>query len=178
MQGRVDGDDGRLVAIKVFSSCEDSVAASKAEASIYSHLQDLQGVVIPTCLGTGQVPLTGTGLLLMSLVVGRPLSSLSIDCLDARTRKEVGEAAMQSLTLIHKRGVAHGDIRLANILYLDKKESRSLKGEDLDSTISPIVATPSRIMILDFGRSFLAGKKTLQVEMQQLDSLLSSWIKL
>jgi len=173
MQGRVDGDEGQLVAIKTFSSCEDSVAASKSEASVYRHLKDLQGVVIPTFLGTGQVPLTGTGFLLTSLVEGKPLSSIT--CLDPRKGKEVAEAARQALSLIHKHGVAHGDVRLQNILLLDEEKEERTNGQDLGRNGPPL--NGPRIMILDFAQSFLAQEMTLQAEMKQLDYMFRSWLK-
>lgn len=187
LQGQVIAGDlpGRLVAIKVFSRCADSVSASQAEASIYNYLEDLQGVVIPTYLGIGRIPLTGSGFILTSLVKGRPLS-----CLDEKERvKEVAEAARQALSLIHQRGVAHGDVRLENILLLDnddemeegdkEEESEEEKEEEEEEPEmeeeEERTQSTHRVMFLDFGWSFIARKKTLRAEMRQLDSLLRSW---
>ena len=121
-------EDGRSVAIKTFSLCEDSLAAAEAEASIYQELESLQGWVIPTLLGTGRLPLIGTGFIAISLVDGEPLSNVA--CHDSQRRCEATAlAARHALFLIHEKGVAHGDIRLANIILLN--EDNAMKNSPL-----------------------------------------------
>ena len=112
-------EDGRSVAIKTYSFCEDSLAAAQAEASTYRELESLQGRVVPTLVGTGRLPLIGTGFIAISLVDGEPLSNVA--CHESQRRCEATAlAAIQALSLIHERGVAHGDIRLANIILLNE----------------------------------------------------------
>ena len=210
-------EDGRSVAIKTYSLCEDSLAAAEAEASIYQELESLQGWVIPTLLGTGRLPLIGTGFIAISLVDGERLSNVA--CHDSQRRCEATAlAARHALFLIHEKGVAHGDIRLANIILLNEDNtmkhsplssrssisSSSLKNfglegvldrpsssDSLDPTcnIHSLQDSPgeseacglkrcraSCVMIVDFGRSFHADRKTLHSEMRQLDSVLQAWI--
>lgn len=112
-------ENGLDVAIKTFSLCKDSVAAAQAEACMYRDLQSLQGLVIPTLIGTGRLPLLGTGFLAISFVEGQPLSNLVCKVNTRDYYESVAVAIRQAFQLIHNLGVAQGDVRLANILLVD-----------------------------------------------------------
>jgi tRNA A-37 threonylcarbamoyl transferase component Bud32 len=122
------------------------VAELEHEAMIYKELQELQGECIPTLWIAGVA--NGLEMILVTEFVG---TNISQERLDDSDRAQI----RQALCAIHQLGVAHGDIRLENIV-IQRKGLRA------------------RFFFIDFGMSYTTEDRAkLSHEMKLLDLLLN-----
>jgi hypothetical protein len=84
----------------------DGLAQFEKEVSFYKHLEDLQGVVIPSL-----ITYENLGCPLQVIVLENV--GVAIEAEEARLRADDIEHALR---LINERGVVHNDLRLPNIL--------------------------------------------------------------
>ncbi|KAJ2501593.1 hypothetical protein GGH96_001797 [Coemansia sp. RSA 1972] len=120
----------------------------RVEVRAYHRLRDLQGTSVPRVVAYGYMPINGRrfGILAVEHIEDEEiLPALDMDerpTLKTLTNSEKA-ACEDSLKKIHRRGVVHGDIRGANLLF----RSRGL-GNDM----MPV--------FIDFGFAQLAGNAT------------------
>ncbi|KAJ2474568.1 hypothetical protein IWW56_005820 [Coemansia sp. RSA 2131] len=94
----------------------------RVEVRAYHRLRDLQGTIVPRVVAYGYMPINGRhfGILAVERIEGEEiLSALDMDersTLKTLTNSEKA-ACKDSLKKIHRRGVVHGDIRGANLLF-------------------------------------------------------------
>ena len=136
--------------------------------------------MIPKLFGVGRLWVLGTPFLATSLVRGTCFSDL------AYISAEVSHAAQLSLACIHEKGAVHGDITLANLMLVaeDPQDSGS-SGPDTSSMCnyestggggcSDDVQVAPRVMIVDFGRSYVgASREERAKEAERLQRILSA----
>jgi serine/threonine-protein kinase PknK len=117
-----DRVDHRRCALKVLAA-----DAGQAEALALVHeavtLSGLEGLGVPRVLGFGCLPGTARTFLVRELVDGRSLEEVLADPspLDARTWLEPLASAIDQLTILHRAGLLHGDIKPANVIVTDDK---------------------------------------------------------
>lgn len=122
------------------------VAELEHEAMIYEELQELQGECIPNLWIAGVA--NGLEMILVTEFVG---TNISQERLDDSDRAQI----RQALCTIHQLGIAHGDIRLENIVV----QRNGLH---------------ARFFFIDFGMSYATEDRAkLSHEMKQLDLLLN-----
>jgi RIO-like serine/threonine protein kinase len=103
--------------VKVFNFYDDFACADfLREVDAYMQLQPLQGSCIPEMLTVGRLPHSGHPLLAVRLgePVHEPLTSA------------VAEGIRHALKQLHAAGVAHGDVRLRNVLLLPGEQGHVL----------------------------------------------------
>lgn len=135
---------GRPAVAKLLGPDSSGLAAWRAEVAMYGRLEALQGVLVPELLDACHLEL-GVHFVAMGLVDGKPLSSL------ATVPDDVAASALHCLRSLqaHVPGFLHGDIRLPNILWLDRSGSGG---------------APPACMFLDFGRSSSNGTAAQQAD--------------
>ncbi len=116
-------------------------------------LKELQGSVLPELLGVGSLVLGGA-VLVMTYVAGTPLSRLP------QISAEVAEAAETALAEVHKRGVAHGDIRLENFVLLAAPATAAAPVGDVASSSEGGSGSAGssggvRVVLLDLGCAYV-----------------------
>ncbi|KAF9105127.1 hypothetical protein BGX30_008978, partial [Mortierella sp. GBA39] len=117
----------------------------KHEATVYQHLEELQGYAIPRLKIAGVS--NGLEMVLVTDFRGHDISQERLEDSDKETIRK-------ALSAIHRLGVLHGDIRPQNILM------------ERDGPIK-------RFVLIDFGRSeFTTNRKKLQQEADSLNSVL------
>ncbi|KAJ2558902.1 hypothetical protein GGH12_005653, partial [Coemansia sp. RSA 1822] len=141
--------DGQTVIVKAAPVKKiEMLNELRVEVRAYHRLRDLQGTVVPRVVAYGYMPINGRrfGILAVERIEGEEiLPALDMDersTLKTLTNSEKA-ACKDSLKKIHRRGVVHGDIRGANLLFRSHGP-----GNDL----LPV--------FIDFGFAQLAGDAT------------------
>jgi transcriptional regulator with GAF, ATPase, and Fis domain/tetratricopeptide (TPR) repeat protein/predicted Ser/Thr protein kinase len=78
-------------------------------------LSGLEGLGVPRVVGFGRLPKSGRPFMVRELVEGKSLQDLIEEGAAARSLDALARAAEQ-LTLVHRAGLLHGDIKPANII--------------------------------------------------------------
>jgi serine/threonine-protein kinase PknK len=110
-----DRSGGSIYALKVLSegASEREMAALVREAVA---LSGLEGLGVPRVVGFGRLPRSGRAFMVRELVEGQSLDAL------VTSRKPLGEvvrallSATEKLTVLHRAGLLHGDVKPANII--------------------------------------------------------------
>ncbi|KAJ2193962.1 hypothetical protein GGH18_002381 [Coemansia sp. RSA 530] len=120
----------------------------RMEVRAYHRLRDLQGTIVPRVFSYGYATIDGHrfGILVIEFIGNDKIMS----ALDMDQRMELKNltdaertACLNALGAIHKRGVIHGDIRGANLLF---------RSHGLGNNLEPV--------FIDFGFAQLAGNAT------------------
>lgn len=139
---------GTKAVFKLLGPARSPPNALRKEVAAYEALAPMQGKLLPTLLSTGSFK-TGVWYIAVSFVEGTPLSQMDVISL------EVAQAAVNALECLHiegNKGFLHGDIRLANVIYLESSK---------------------KCNIIDFGRSKIGASHVQQAaEKQQLATLV------
>ncbi|KAJ2358721.1 hypothetical protein GGF43_000629 [Coemansia sp. RSA 2618] len=113
--------DGSPVALKISDARARAMVCDEMhqEVRVYEYLADLQGVVIPRLLGQGLLELDGT---VRAVLVLEQLDDVMADVTSEDNRAKncplaARMNALAALAQIHRRGVAHGDPRMYNIVF-------------------------------------------------------------
>ncbi|KAJ2475004.1 hypothetical protein IWW56_005618 [Coemansia sp. RSA 2131] len=120
----------------------------RMEVRAYHRLRDLQGTIVPRVFSYGYATIDGDffGILAIEFIGnGKMMSALNMDQrieLKNLTNTEK-TACLNALGAIHKRGVIHGDIRGANLIF---------RSRGLGNNLEPV--------FIDFGFAQLTGDAT------------------
>lgn len=110
-----DRSSGRAYALKLLAeeASEREMAALVREAVA---LSGLEGLGVPRVVRFGRLAGTGRPYLVREIVEGESLEALLARGTDARSALEVLARAAEQLTLLHRAGLLHGDVKPANII--------------------------------------------------------------
>lgn len=115
-----DRSNGRRLALKILA---ENAAEAEAMALVREAvtLSGLEGLGVPRVLAFGSLPGSGRRYLVRELVEGRSLEEVLADAADHDRRSwlvPIASAAEQ-LTVLHRAGLLHGDIKPANVIVGD-----------------------------------------------------------
>lgn len=110
-----DRATGRTVALKTLAP---GAGAADAEALVREAvaLSGLEGLGAPRVLAFGRLPREGRLYLVREIVEGRSLSAMLDAGADARACLEAVARVADQLTVLHRAGLLHGDVKPANVI--------------------------------------------------------------
>src|SRR5262249_37514830 len=110
-----DRHTGEQRALKMLAAdaTESEMAALVREAVT---LSGLEGLGVPRVLRFGRLAGTGRPFMVRELVDGRSLQEILDERLDAGRCIEALASASEQMTLLHRAGLLHGDIKPANVI--------------------------------------------------------------
>ncbi len=110
-----DRPTGRSYALKLLAedASEREMAALVREAVA---LSGLEGLGVPRVIRFGRLPRSGRPYLVREVVEGESMEALLSRPSDARTSLEILARAADQLTVLHRAGLLHGDVKPANII--------------------------------------------------------------
>ncbi len=110
-----DRPTGRSYALKLLAeeASEREMAALVREAVA---LSGLEGLGVPRVIRFGRLPRSGRPYLVREVVDGESLEALLSRPGDARAALEILARAADQLTVLHRAGLLHGDVKPANII--------------------------------------------------------------
>ncbi|KAJ2656949.1 hypothetical protein IW148_005387 [Coemansia sp. RSA 1199] len=120
----------------------------RMEVHAYHRLRDLQGTIVPRVFSYGYATIDGDflGILAIEFIDnGKMMSALDMDQrMELKNLTDAEKTAcLNALGAIHKRGVIHGDIRGANLIF---------RSRGLGNNLEPV--------FIDFGFAQLSGNAT------------------
>src|SRR3954470_12208304 len=110
-----DRATGRTYALKLLAeeASEREMAALVREAVA---LSGLEGLGVPRVVRFGRLPSSGRPYLVREIVEGESLEAVLARGTDARVALEILARAAEQLTVLHRAGLLHGDVKPANII--------------------------------------------------------------
>jgi transcriptional regulator with GAF, ATPase, and Fis domain len=110
-----DRATGRTYALKLLAegASEREMAALVREAVA---LSGLEGLGVPRVIRFGRLPSSGRPYLVREIVEGESLEAMLSRSTDARRALEILARAADQLTLLHRAGLLHGDVKPANLI--------------------------------------------------------------
>ena len=110
-----DRATGRSYALKVLAeeASEREMAALVREAVA---LSGLEGLGVPRVISFGRLPSSARPYLVREIVEGESLEALLSRGADARAALQILARAADQLTILHRAGLLHGDVKPANII--------------------------------------------------------------
>jgi serine/threonine-protein kinase PknK len=110
-----DRSSGRAYALKLLAeeASEREMAALVREAVA---LSGLEGLGVPRVVRFGRLPSSGRPYLVREIVEGESLEAVLVRGTDARAALEILARAADQLTVLHRAGLLHGDVKPANII--------------------------------------------------------------
>jgi len=110
-----DRATGRSYALKLLAeeASEREMAALVREAVA---LSGLEGLGVPHVVRFGRLPSSGRPYLVREIVQGESLDAVLTRGTDPRTALEILARAADQLTVLHRAGLLHGDVKPANII--------------------------------------------------------------
>ncbi|HVW29194.1 MAG TPA: sigma 54-interacting transcriptional regulator [Polyangiaceae bacterium] len=110
-----DRHTGERAALKVLAAdaTESEMSALVREAVT---LSGLEGLGVPRVLRFGRLPGDGRPFMVRELVEGRSLQELIDDAADANECLAALASAAEQVTMLHRAGLLHGDIKPANVI--------------------------------------------------------------
>ena len=113
-----DRHTSERLALKILAAeaSESEMAALVREAVT---LSGLEGLGVPRVLRFGRLPVTGRPYMVRELVVGTSLEEVIAEASTAAYCLEALACAAEQVTLLHRAGLLHGDIKPANVIVGD-----------------------------------------------------------
>jgi serine/threonine-protein kinase PknK len=110
-----DRATGRSYALKLLAedASEREMAALVREAVA---LSGLEGLGVPRVIRFGRLPSSGRPYLVREIVEGESLEAVLARGGDAKASIEILARAADQLTVLHRAGLLHGDVKPANII--------------------------------------------------------------
>lgn len=110
-----DRATGRSYALKLLAeeASEREMAALVREAVA---LSGLEGLGVPRVISFGRLPSSGRPYLVREIVEGESLEAVLARGADPRTALEILARAADQLTVLHRAGLLHGDVKPANVI--------------------------------------------------------------
>src|SRR4051812_27481730 len=110
-----DRATGRSYALKLLAeeASEREMAALVREAVA---LSGLEGLGVPRVVQFGRLPSSGRPYLVREIVEGESLEAVLARGTDARAALEILARAADQLTVLHRAGLLHGDVKPANLI--------------------------------------------------------------
>mmetsp|Transcript_18958 Transcript_18958/g.32410 ORF Transcript_18958/g.32410 Transcript_18958/m.32410 type:complete len:568 (+) Transcript_18958:106-1809(+) len=144
---RLGSVEGQAAAVKIFACEKTGHQELHEELDVYAACSQLQGSSIPRVLAFGLLDHTFQPFLALSFQ-GTPLSS------QGTLAPSTKAAAAHALRQLHAHGVAHGDVRLDNLLV----------GSSTDA-----------VVVIDFVRSSMCARpEVLKLEEEEFQGLLAA----
>ncbi|KIZ06332.1 hypothetical protein MNEG_1630 [Monoraphidium neglectum] len=159
---------GQPAIIKLYGPDDEGLDVCQQEVAAYGALAAVQGRLVPRLLGTGHAK-DGVWFVALEALPGVPLSRLM------PLPATVAAAALAALRELHNavQGFVHGDIRLANILFVEGGGDAGGRGGDGRPDGAPKAG--GRCVIVDLGMARLgAAVEEVQAEQRLLERLLGA----